>query len=132
MIPNLSFGAVMNLHKILMKIAATVAFLGGTFSTHAAIDCVGLITNLSLQMGAEGTLTLSLQDGPSYTYLCDIASSGRNGVSPTVCRAMYATLLASKLSGKRILIRFNDYSSCGSVPSWGNAGSLGWTQVVVD
>lgn len=122
----------MNLQRLLLKIAATVALLVGTLSTHAAIDCAGTITNLSLQMGAEGTVTLSLSEGPSYTYLCDIASSGRNGVSPTVCRAMYATLLASKFSGKRVLIRFNDYPSCGSVPSWGNAGSLGWTQLVLD
>lgn len=122
----------MKLHKSLVQIGATVALLLCIFPTHAAIDCVGTITNLSLQLSTEGTVTLSLSDGPSYTYLCDTAGSGSSGVSPTVCRAMYATLLASKLSGKRVLIRFNDYSSCGAVPSWGNAGSLGWTQVVLD
>lgn len=101
-------------------------------SARAAIDCTGTITNLSLQLSTAGTVTLSLSGGPTYTYLCDIADAGRNGVAPVVCKAMYASLLTAKATNKQVLIRFNDYDSCSSVPAWGNAGSLGWTKVLLD
>jgi hypothetical protein len=115
-----------------MTLAAVLLVLFGAQASHAAVDCTGLITNLSLQLSAEGTVTLSLAGGPSYTYLCDTAGVGINGVNPSVCRAMYASLLVTKTSGKRVLIRFNDYSSCAAVPAWANAGSLGWTQLALE
>ena len=99
---------------------------------HAMVDCTGKVTNLSLQLGDTGTITLSISGGPTYTYLCDIAGGGRNGVAPEVCKAMYATLLAAKSMNRQVLIRFNDYSSCAAAPSWDAAGSVGWTQLMLD
>lgn len=115
------------IHVALVSVACAAAL-----PVHAAIDCTGTITNLSLQLSTAGTVTLSLSSGPTYTYLCDISDAGRNGVAPTVCKAMYATLLTAKATNKRVLIRFNDYSSCSAVPAWADAGSLGWTQVLID
>jgi hypothetical protein len=90
------------------------------------------VTNLSLQMGTAGTVTLSLSGGPTYTYLCNVGGGNLNGVSPSVCKTMYATLLAATAANKQMLMRFYDYDSCASVPSWGNAGNLGWTKVLLD
>ena len=99
---------------------------------HAQIDCIGEVTNLSLQLNTAGTITLSLSGGPSYTYLCDIDGAGRNGVSPAVCRTMYATLMTAKTTGKKVSIRFYDYNTCGSIPAWANSGNLGWTVLLTD
>jgi len=116
------------MHHICRTILAT--FLAGAQVAHAAVDCTGTVTSLSVQLGGEGTVTLSLSGGPTYTYLCDIAGIERNGVDRTVCKVMYASLLAAKATNKQVLIRFNNYNLCTDVPPWADAGSLGWTRIL--
>jgi hypothetical protein len=121
--PRRAFGAV-----------ATVAALslGVAGPARAAIDCQGYVSSLSLDLNGWGLVTLSLSNGPNYVYLCNTEGSIRNSVPLGVCRTMYATLMAAKLSGKQMLIRFYDHASCGAIPSWTDAGTLGWTQVLQD
>lgn len=102
-----------------------------TMPGHAVVDCTGTITNLSVHLDGTGTVTLGLSSGPSYTYLCAI-NDYLNNVQAVVCRTMYASLAAAKLAGKRVMIRFNDYSTCASVPNWDWAGSVGWNQLFLD
>jgi len=97
----------------------------------AFVDCEGTVNTLSMQMDTLGLVTLSLSGGPTYTYLCAVDGTV-NGVSPTVCRTMYATLVTAKTTGKRVLIRFNDHASCSAIASWTLAGALGWTIVLTD
>src|SRR5258706_11593266 len=101
-------------------------------NAHSVVDCTGTVLNLSLALNATGEVTLSLSGGPTVTYLCTIDGPGLNGVSTAVCRSMYATLMAAKLTGKKVLIRFNDYNTCSAVPAWAPAGSVGWTQLLLD
>lgn len=98
-------------------------------NAQAVVDCTGTVTNLSLRLDTVGTVTLSLSGGPSWVYLCDVDGAGRNGVSPTVCRTMYASLMAAYQTGKPVLIRFYDHAACAAIPSWADAGALGWTRV---
>lgn len=101
----------------------------------ALIDCAGEVSSLSLQLNTSGTVTLSLTGGPTSIYLCDVdgdTPNPRNSVSPTVCRTMYATLVAARTTGKKVSIRFYDYNSCAAIPSWTNAGGLGWTVLLTD
>jgi hypothetical protein len=97
----------------------------------AFVDCEGTVDTLSIQLNTTGMVTVSLSGGPAYTYLCAVDGT-LNGVSATVCRTMYATLVTAKTTGKRVLIRFNDYSSCSAVPAWNFSGTLGWTMVLTD
>lgn len=100
-------------------------------NAYSQVDCAGTVDNLSLQMDTSGTVTLSLSGGPAYTYLCNV-DGVRNNVSPTVCRAMYATLATAKATGKKVSIRFYDYASCSAIPAWTNSGTLGWTVLLFD
>ncbi len=104
------------------------------FSTaHSAdVDCVGEVETLSLQLNHKGTVTLSLSGGPSYVYLCNMDGEVENGVSFETCKAMYSTLMAAKITKKKMLIRFYDHESCSEVSSWAFPGRLGWTQVLRD
>src|SRR5688500_8298663 len=99
---------------------------------HAIVDCTGTTTNLSMQLDATGTVTLGLSSGPSYTYLCGINSDLANNVPAVVCRTMYASLMAAKLAGKRVLLRFNNYSTCAGVSNWDHAGTLSWNRLFFD
>ena len=107
----------------------SVALATAVPNAHAVVDCTGTVTNLSLQLNTAGTVTLSLSGGPSMVYLCDVDGAGRNGVSPTVCRSMYASLMAAYQTGKPVLIRFYDHAACDAIPGWADAGALGWTRV---
>jgi hypothetical protein len=120
------------LHKACVNAVAATALLVTSSSVPAAVDCVGLVTSLSLDLNASGTVTLSLAGGPSYTYLCNIDGTALNGVSPAVCRTMYASLLLAKTTGKRVSIRFYDHDSCVAVTPWANSGTLGWTIMALD
>jgi hypothetical protein len=105
-------------------------------NANAQVDCTGTVDNLSLNLNTTGTVTLSLSGGPSYTYLCNVEGAsgvaGLNGVSGPICKTMYSTLALAKATGKRVTIRFYNYATCAAVPSWGNAGTLGWTQLLLD
>ena len=102
-------------------------------AANADIDCVGNVVGLSLQMTTTGVVTVSLAGGPTAVYLCAVDGGAYNGVSPEVCKAMYSTLMAAKLSNKKMLIRFSgNYASCSSIPSWAAAPMHGWTSVLTD
>jgi len=118
-----------SLYKVIIS-AILVSMWGNAYSQ---VDCTGTVDNLSLQLNSVGTVTISLSGGPTATYLCDVdGTSARNGVSPTVCRTMFSTLLTAKTTGKKVLIRFQDYTSCSAVPAWANAGTVGWTQLLLN
>jgi hypothetical protein len=109
----------------------SVAFLASLACGNVwAVDCTGTVQTLSLQLDTQGIVTLSLSGGPTYTYLCAVDNTF-NGVSPTVCRTMYATLMTAKTTGEAVLIRFHDYSSCTAVPAWAAAGQLSWTMLLL-
>jgi hypothetical protein len=117
------------LKRIVVAVAAGVLVL--IESASADVDCRGEVTNLSLQLDGNGQVTLSLSGGPNYTYLCSV-DAVRNGVSPTVCRMMYATLVTAKTTGKKVSIRFYNYNSCSAIPPWADSGTLGWTILLTE
>ena len=112
--------------RIIQKaVTATVGLLlGWVTPVFGVVDCQGTVQSLSMALSTSGTVTLSLSGGPSFTYLCDTAGSGRNAVDPGVCKTMYATLLLTKAMNKQVVLRFYDYPTCAAVPSWANAGTL--------
>jgi hypothetical protein len=114
-----------------MLLAFTVRCLAWSAPARAHVDCTGTITRLSIQLNLNGIVTLGLSSGPSASYICAVNYT-LNGVDPVVCRTLYATLMAAKLAGKRVLIRFYDHSSCMSIPTWADAGQLGWTEQLLD
>jgi len=110
---------------LLLSLVASSAF--------AAVDCRGEITYLSLHLVIYGTVTVGLQGGPNATYVCDVDGPiVRNGVSPTVCRMLYATLVAAKTTGKQVVMRFHNFNSCSEVPSGHDSGPVDWAQLLTD
>lgn len=123
--------------NIKLIIASTFLVLGlSAKPASAAVDCTGTVTNLSLQLSLYGTVTLSLSGGPQTTYLCNVDGNlgdpNSNGVPPGVCKTMFSVLMAARLSGKKVTIRFYDHDSCAAVPGWASAGTLGWTVLLHD
>jgi len=116
------------MYKILSVFS--ILLLYSTF-TSADVDCTGKVTSLTVQLDTVGVVTLALEGGPNMVNICGVASL-YNNVSPEACKAMYATLMAAKLSNKKILMRFyGNYTSCAAIPAW-IATPVGWNQVLID
>lgn len=111
---------------------AALMLLAMSLPAQAVVDCTGTVDNLSLHLDNSGTVTVSLSGGPSFVYLCTIDGVTTNGVSPAVCRSMYSTLALAKAMGKKVLIRFQNHTSCAAIPAWAQVGPLGWTQLLLD
>lgn len=116
----------------LLAAAAAAAIIMFPMPAAAVVDCTGTVESLSLQMDSYGTVTLSLSGGPSYVYICAVDGTSMNGISPTVCRTMYGTLALAKTTGKKVLMRFHNHTSCSAIPPWAPVGPMSWTQVLFD
>jgi len=84
-------------------------------SAWANYSCTGTTTEVAIDQ--YGGVNTSNSSGLSWVWLCSIANPS-NGVPVDSCKAMYAMLLASKLSGSQVTYWFSDGLSCTSHPAW--------------
>jgi hypothetical protein len=99
--------------KKAMMLAA--AFFWVSQSAWANYICTG--TTTSVTMDQNSNVNMSNSSGLQWVYLCNIANAA-NGVSVESCKAMYAMLMASNLSGAQVSFWFADGLSCSSHPTW--------------
>ena len=105
------------------------------------------------EFGASIQWDVPVLDGHSWTQVHNRGSGGesffglfnpglwkliRNGnYDAVLCFVGYVratfwiALMAAKLTGKQVLIRFYNYSTCATVPSWAASGPMGWTMVLL-
>jgi hypothetical protein len=57
--------------------------------------------------------------------VCQLGATAPNGYTPDACKAIYATLLASRLTGQQVVGYFNDNSNCQS-QTWTWLTGLYW------
>jgi len=113
--------------KKAMMLAA--AFCWVSQSAWANYLCTG--TTASVTMDQYGNVNTSNSSGLEAVYLCNVANPA-NGVPVEACKAMYAMLMASKLSGAQVTFWFSDGLSCTGHPAWGTltsgsyGGPAGW------
>ena len=90
-------------------------------TAHANYWCTGKVTGLAISK--TGLVTVSGIQGLNAAVLCVIGSTA-NGVSPELCRTIYATLLTAYLTDKPVTFAYDDALTCSSHPSW--AWLTGW------
>jgi hypothetical protein len=90
-----------------------------TYSSHvfANYACNGAVTYLGID--GNGDIVVSLGNGPGFNKICNINNQGSYRAVPAACKAMYATLLAAKLSARAVTIYYNDDGyTCSTLPVW--------------
>ena len=88
----------------------------GAAPAMANYTCQGVIDSVALNQA--GTLTItSTSSGLNTFYVCQIANTF-NGVGPEVCKAIYAQMLAARVSGQNVTWYFSDALSCTTHPVW--------------
>jgi len=111
--------------KALMLAAA---FCWVSQSAWANYACTG--TTTAVAMDQYSNVYMSNSSGIQFVGLCNV-SNPQNGVPIDACKAMYALLLGSKLSGAQVTFWFSDGLSCTTHTAWqtlpsGSYGGGGW------
>src|SRR5690348_17704629 len=84
-------------------------------SAWANYSCTGNTTNVTIDQYSN--VNMSNSSGLSYIGLCNVANPYA-GISVEACKAMYAMLLGSKLSGAQVTYWFSDGLSCTTHAAW--------------
>lgn len=115
------------------KIIGMCAILATLFASQGAwanYFCSGTITDVSLTPSGSVFFNSDSNLGLQWQAVCTLGTT-QNGVSPDACKAIYATLLTAKTSGKTVEFGFSDALSCTGHPAWtllatGSYNSGGW------
>jgi hypothetical protein len=87
-----------------------------------AYACAGTLDSINLNQGGIVTIG-SASSGLGTFYVCEIGGTA-NGVTPDVCSAILASLIAAKEAGEQVQWQFNDSLTCQTHPQW--AWLTGW------
>jgi len=109
-----------------MKKAIMLAVAASLVSQSAWANYLCTGTTTSVAMDQYGDVNISNSSGLQWVGLCNV-NNPVNGVPVEACKAMYAMLMASKLSGAQVTLWFSDGLSCTTHPEWATlpSGSYG-------
>jgi len=90
----------------------------GSAPAQAAIWCDGKLDNVALDSGG-GVLISIAGTAPIHT-ICNTATQGAFQTQAPVCKSMYATLLAARMSDRQVRVYYNDpaLTSCSQIANW--------------
>lgn len=92
-------------------------WLGTTASAQTNYSCIGQVTYLGV--GSEGDVIVSLSHPTPRHYICSMAAQGSYRMTVPACKAVYATLVAAKLTSKSVSIFYRpNEATCETLPSW--------------
>ena len=100
-----------------MRKALTLAIAASLVSQSAWANYACTGTTTAVTMDQYSQVVMSNSSGIQFVTLCNVANP-INGVSVDSCKAMYAMLMASKLSGAQVTFWFSDGLSCTTHPAW--------------
>jgi hypothetical protein len=108
---------------------AMMLVVAGFWVSHSAwanYACTGTTTSVAIDQSSY--VNMSNSSGLEWVTLCNVANP-INGVSVDACKAMYAMLVTSKVSGAQVTLWFSDGLSCSTHPAWVElpSGSYGGT-----
>ena len=95
-----------------------IALLITSQGSFAGSPCLGTINYLGLN--DVGTVYVSLNTPTNITTICNVVSKGSFAMSVDSCKLTYATLLSTRMLGKRVTLWYQaDNLACSSLPNWG-------------
>lgn len=100
--------------KYLLRTCATL--IATASPAFAYYTCGGMIDLVALNPSGIVTVTSSAA-GVNAAYICSIGST-YDGVSPEVCKAIFAQLVAAQATGSTVVWYYNDALTCTTHPSW--------------
>ncbi|OZY85572.1 hypothetical protein CBP51_00520 [Cellvibrio mixtus] len=114
----------------LVKKIAVLVFMSFAVNVKA-YDCTGLVG--VIQISPAGVVATAVGN-MHWVYLCSV-SEVYNNVQPEACKAIYSTMLAAKLSNKRVVFWFSDNSNdCTNTahPAWAPLQNWYWGPAIME
>lgn len=103
----------------IVLLAASVA-LAAPLQANANYACAGTLSYLG--MDGTGNLTLALSGSTPIHAICNVNAQDGWGFTVGACKAVYASLLAARLTGKGVTVYYHENGlTCSTLPSWGAA-----------
>jgi hypothetical protein len=113
---------------------STMLFLLATFlpfsTTAGSFNCAGKLNYLG--MSASGGILIGIENVASVHAICNTVTQGSFQVLPSVCKSMYATLLAARIAQTQVrTYYYNDplISSCSQIAAWSVLPSFGFVEL---
>ena len=110
----------MTIRIIALQMILLIFAMQSTFA-QATYTCSGPVTGVAINPG--GFVVPGSMGGFNWVYVCQLGTN-YNGVTPEACKAIYATLLIAQMSGKHVMLWFDDGGNCASHSAW--APLQGW------
>jgi len=103
--------------KFGLLVGAALAALSMSAPAGAALFCAGKLNNVALD--ADGQVLLSM-DNLAIHSVCNTVTQGAFYTQAPVCKSVYATLLAARLSDRQVRVYYKDptLTSCSQIGSW--------------
>lgn len=108
---------IMKTRSVLATVFAALAFAAA--APASALTCIGAINYLALGSGTyTGQVVVGTVGTPPHA-ICSIEVAGPPfSVSPTVCKGVYAGLLAAKVTSASISLYYTMGGTCASIAAW--------------
>jgi hypothetical protein len=106
---------------VLLIVSVTLPAFAGTYT------CTGTVTNLNVYYNNQ--ITLSVPGQSPQIYLCSLTANFGNW-TPDSCKAAYALLLSATLSGRQVLMEFDDNFTCSN-PEVGAQGTGAYAVLIM-
>jgi hypothetical protein len=97
--------------SVLALVGATVASMAPN-AVRADAECGNVSVDAVGVTGGDVRVTVSGNVAGYHLGICSLVNTV-NGITPEACRAMHSTLLAAKLSGRKIQFTIKAVTSCG-------------------
>lgn len=105
----------MNLKPITsLVLIAALAFPASCFANY---NCGGAVNYVGIDAG--GNVVVAVGSTPIHS-ICNVVAQGSWAIAVPVCKAIYASVVAAKISGKTMTIFYGDNgATCTTFQPWG-------------
>lgn len=90
-------------------------------------SCGGQVDYLGVS--SEGDVIVAIANSTPRHYICSLNAQGTYRITVPACKAIYASLLAAKLTSKTVSVFYRpNEMTCATLPSWGTVPSAYFVQ----
>jgi len=110
-------GQMLSWHRFGLLVGAALLAMSTSAPASAALFCTGKLSSVALS--DDGRVLLSMESLPIHS-ICNTVTQGAFRTQAPVCKSVYATLLAARLSDRQVRVYYSDpaLTSCSQISSW--------------
>lgn len=110
--------------RVVAVVAACVIGIGLATQAQANYSCSGTVAGVTVS--PDGSVNAQVAAGTiNWNTFCQLGVAF-NGVSPDACKGILVTLMTAQVTGRSVVIWFNDGLTCTTHPVWTSLSGWYW------